>query len=588
MIKIKKIVVLFLISQIFLYPTSSFAHSRVSGTTPSDGSVVLTSPEYFYITFNEKVDIPEKAFKIIDSTGDMIDLNKIEREDEGDGLLVKVYIDKKIKGWSAISYDVISLDGHPINGIVSFTVGKDLASDVEKDNLINTLSKDPLFIYKQLNQFLKYISYLTTFLLIGLLGFIFYISRIGRKNNLDIEDSIIVSSNKITTIIALVGAVSAPIIIFLNTFILNSGEFEDFSIAFSISIGTPTGLSLLIKTSAFFAVSTAALLLVDKKTKIIGKVVFLLGIIALIYSYTLSGHSYLVPKEMLAKVGIMFHNLAGGLWLGGLAILAYLLYKKKISLDEKVLFISGFSFIATISLIILLPASLLLSFTMFTTPSELLTTEYGQRLLLKVGFVFILALIGAYNHYILVPKVKKDGDIKIIKRVISIESLGLFVVLIFTTILTNYGAPAAGGSHISHLGSFDEELSENPELADILPTIARAPYKDGEIELRITPSRAGERNEIEIIVKDKNNYVVSNINSLNLEITIPKVNKKITRKGEKNNIGNWVVESNDFGLDGLWDVEVITNPGSINQDSSSLTIPIKSGKYQNEVGLDNE
>jgi copper transport protein len=587
MIKIK-IVILFLITQIFLYPISSFAHSRVSGTTPSDGSVILTSPEYFYITFNEKVDIPEKAFKLIDSSGEIIELAKIESEDKQEGLLVKVILENKIIGWAAISYEVISKDGHPISGIVSFSVGEDLANEDEKENLISTLSKDPLFLYKQVNQILKYISYLTTFLLIGLLGFITYIAKIGRKNDLDIEESVIVNSNKITTIFALVGAVSAPFIIFLNTFILNSGEFEDFSIAFSISIGTPTGLSLLIKTSAFFAVSTAALLLVDKKTKIIGKVVFLLGIVALIYSYTLSGHSYLVPNEMLAKIAIMFHNLAGGLWLGGLVILAYLLFMKKINLDEKILFISGFSFIATVSLIILLPASILLSFTMFTTPSEIITTEYGQRLLLKVGFVLILVIIGAVNHYILVPKVKKERDIKIIKRVISIESLGLFIVLLFTTMLTNYGAPAAGGSHISHLGSFEEELSENPELADILPTIARAPYKEGEIEVRISPSRAGESNEFEIIVKDKNNFTVSNINSLNLEITIPKVNKKIIREAKKNSIGNWVVRSNDFGLDGLWEIRVITNPGTINQDSSSLTIPIKSGKYKNEVDIENE
>lgn len=88
----------FLITQIFLYPVSSFAHSRVSGTTPSDESVILTSPEYFYITFNEKVDIPEKAFKLIDSSGEIIELDKIESEDKQEGILVKVILENKIIG----------------------------------------------------------------------------------------------------------------------------------------------------------------------------------------------------------------------------------------------------------------------------------------------------------------------------------------------------------------------------------------------------------------------------------------------------------------------------------------------------------
>lgn len=557
--------------------STSFSHSRVSGTTPIDGSVLEKAPESFFVTFNEKVTIPSNGFKIIDSSGNIYVLNNIISKNQGNGMLVEAEIDIDIINWAAISYSVISLDGHQIDGIVSFSVGENLSSAKNRESLLDELSKDPLGIYKKMLQIVKYISYLTSLLIIGLLGFLFFISKVGKKNGYDLEGNIIKYSNNIITTIALIGATAAPLMIFLNTFILNSGEFEDFGIAFSISIGTSTGLSLLIKTSSFFALSTAALLIIDKKTKTIGNIIFLIASIALLYSYTLSGHTDLVPKELLSKISIVLHLLAGGLWLGGLVILSTLLLRKKIESKDKVLFISGFSYVATFSLLLLLPSSVILSYTMFTTPSELLTSEYGNRLLLKIGFVFFLALIGAYNHYVLVPKMKKDESEILIKKVIYLESFGLFIVLFFTSMLTNYGAPAAGGSHITHLGNFNEELSRNPDLADILPTISRAPYKDGEIEVRVEPSRAGVDNRMEIIIKDKNNYVIENIKKVSIEISVPKLNKKIFREAEKNSIGNWEIKSNDFGFSGLWDIDIIINSGSISQEKASLTIPIKAG-----------
>jgi len=579
----RRIILLFLLlfSQMYFYPENSFAHSRVSGTTPSDGSIINVSPESFYITFNEKVTINDKSFKLIDINSEIIDLNNIETTDQGEGVIAKVQIPFKIINWAAISYEVISLDGHTINGVVSFSVGDEYSNIAEEGRLLKILNADPLSIYKNINQVLRYINYIATFLIIGLLGFLSYVSRYSRKNEINIEETFLHSSNKITTFIALSGAVVSPIIIFLNSFILNSGEFEDLGIAFSISVGTPTGLSFLIKTSAFFAICTAALLLIDKKTKFLGKVVFIIGCIATVYSFIYSGHPNLVPKEILSKTALFLHNIAGGLWLGGLVILSYLLYKKKIKNNEKIIFITGFSFLATASLILLVPSSLLLSFTMFTTPSELFTTEYGIRLLMKVSFVFLLAIIGAYNHYILVPKTIETNNIKNIKKVVILESSGLFFVIFLTFSLTNFGAPAAGGSHISHLGTFSEEIASNPKLADLLPTIVRAKYKDGEVEVRINPSRAGEINEFEFIFKDKNNYVVSNINNVTLELIIPKINSKIVRKAEKNSINNWILKTNDIGIDGIWEIKIITNKGDIKQDFTSLTIPIKTALLSN-------
>ena len=582
-----KFVKLLFITIILSIPQISnvYAHSSVSGTTPIDGSNISVSPDEFLITFNEKVTFTEKNFKMIDPNGSISTFSAVESKDMGSGRVARLEFTKKLSGWNAIYWSAISADGHNIEGTVTFTVGN-IISDSSEESLISKLNYDPLDKYRYLSLFLKYLNYVTTFLAVGLLGFIFILRRNSRKLNLDLDELLLEKSGKLITVVATLGAISAPLQIFLNTFILNSGEFEDFSIAFSISIGTPVGLSHLIRTSAYFAFCTAALLILDKKTKNIGKALLLLATLALTYTFTISGHADLVDKESIAKVAILLHNIAGGLWLGSLVIIANSFRYIKNNNEIKIAMIAGFSKVATISLFILFPAGLTLSWTMFNSFTEVINTEYGQKLLLKIGFVALLLLVGAFNHFLLVPKMIKDGDTAKIIKSMKIESLGLFGVLALTALLTNYGAPAAGGSHTSHLGVFSEEISSNPDIQDILPSISRAPYKDGEIEVRTDPSRAGVRNTIEIVVKDSDNYIDNNVKKVSIEIEIPNLeNGKITRELKLNKNKAWQVELDEFGFEGVWNVSVIINSGALSTEKVVVKIPIK--PFKSETGVSN-
>jgi putative copper export protein/methionine-rich copper-binding protein CopC len=562
-----------------------YAHSSVSGTTPSDGSNISVSPEEFLITFNEKVTFTEKNFKMIDSEGNITTFSEVDSRDVENGTLARVKFENKLSGWNAIYWSATSADGHNIEGTVTFTVGNIIA-DGSEQSLVSKLNYDPLDKYRYLSLFLKYLNYVTTFLAVGLLGFIFILRRNSKKLKLDLDELLLEKSGKLITLVATLGAISAPLQIFLNTFILNSGEFEDFSIAFSISIGTPVGLSHLIRTSAYFAFCTAALLILDKKTKNLGKAILLLSAIALMYTFTISGHADLVDKESVAKVAILLHNIAGGLWLGSLAIVANSFRYIKNNNEIKIAVIAGFSKVATASLFILLPAGIALSWSMFNSFAEIFTTEYGQKLLLKIGFVTLLLLVGAYNHFLLVPKMIKDEDTTKIVRSMKIESFGLLGVLALTALLTNYGAPAAGGSHTSHLGVFSEEISSNPDIQDILPSISRAPYKEGEIEVRTDPSRAGVRNTIEVVVKDSDNYIVSNIKKISIEIEIPNLeNGKITRELKQNKNKAWQLELDEFGFEGVWNVSFIINSGALSSEKVLVKIPIK--PFKSELGNSN-
>jgi hypothetical protein len=180
----------------------------------------------------------------------------------------------------------------------------------------------------------------------------------------------------------------------------------------------------------------------------------------------------------------------------------------------------------------------------------------------------------------------KDEDTTKIVRSMKIESFGLLGVLALTALLTNYGAPAAGGSHTSHLGVFSEEVSSNPDIQDILPSISRAPYKEGEIEVRTDPSRAGVRNTIEVVVKDSDNYIISNIKKISIEIEIPNLeNGKITRELKQNKNKAWQLELDEFGFEGVWNVSFIINSGALSSEKVLVKIPIK--PFKSELGNSN-
>ena len=70
--------------------------------------------------------------------------------------------------------------------------------------------------------------------------------------------------------------------------------------------------------------------------------------------------------------------------------------------------------------------------------SPLITSYYGNVLLIKILFVSIILIIGAINKFKIVPNIKVnqlDGQNKL-KSLIEIEMTITFLVLILTSILT--------------------------------------------------------------------------------------------------------------------------------------------------------
>jgi hypothetical protein len=155
----------------------------------------------------------------------------------------------------------------------------------------------------------------------------------------------------------------------------------------------------------------------------------------------------------------------------------------------------------------------------------------------------------------------------------------LLLVIAATTLLTDQGAPAAGGSHVAHLGTVKDtprDPAVGQEIADATPTIARAPFGEGEVEITVLPARAGMVNELTIRFTDSSGAQEFVEGPVSVAVKVPGSDlAPLTRTAEPGEDGTWKVSLSDFGYAGAWDVGVTARVGALTTNEGTVTIPVK-------------
>jgi methionine-rich copper-binding protein CopC len=107
-------------------PAGVFAHAEVIDVSPADGSRSEATPDTFSITFNEQVGLEGDAVRIVDSTGQQVDL----APEVVTGTVVSQALPPLADGWYLATWTVTSADGHILNQASTFGVGA--ASDASR------------------------------------------------------------------------------------------------------------------------------------------------------------------------------------------------------------------------------------------------------------------------------------------------------------------------------------------------------------------------------------------------------------------------------------------------------------------------
>ena len=135
----------------------------------------------------------------------------------------------------------------------------------------------------------------------------------------------------------------------------------------------------------------------------------LLGAALILASFLFDGHTATTEPRWLVAFSDLTHVLTAATWMAGIVMLAVVLSQRKRAqqpLDGTYLAVR-FSTVAAVSLALAGLAGLALTVQILQHPSQLWTTTWGQILIAKVSLVAIVAAIGAYNHYKLIPLLER-------------------------------------------------------------------------------------------------------------------------------------------------------------------------------------
>ena len=96
------------------------AHAVLLETTPGDGEALEQAPESAEPQFNEPVQLIDGAIRLFPSDGDSVTLDARTR----DHAVVISLPDRLADGTYALSYRIVSADGHPVGGAITFHIGE--------------------------------------------------------------------------------------------------------------------------------------------------------------------------------------------------------------------------------------------------------------------------------------------------------------------------------------------------------------------------------------------------------------------------------------------------------------------------------
>jgi len=129
-----------------------------------------------------------------------------------------------------------------------------------------------------------------------------------------------------------------------------------------------------------------------------------LAMLSVVWGSHANGVSVYRPLDLALQ---WLHVVAVGAWIGGLAWL--LLGLRGLGRSDRAVAARRFSTVATVGLAVVLVTGLSRAVAEVGTPANLVHTSFGVVLLIKLGLFCVLVVLGARNHFVLVPAQARGG-----------------------------------------------------------------------------------------------------------------------------------------------------------------------------------
>jgi copper transport protein len=377
------------------------AHASLAFSEPRDGAVLAQAPKTVQLRFNESV--TAGAVNLIDAAGKLRSDATVEAKDEAISVTLPADLPR---GTQIISYRVISQDGHPVSGTVTFSIGEPTANNVPET--AGAGIKDLIWLT-------RIGFYLGLFFGIG--G-VFFLNWIAREN---------VASGLIAAAL-MIGIASAVASLGLQGLdVLGLPLTGVFAAApWKIALGTSFGPSILIAITAL----ALGLIALRGGASARSRALSALALAGVGLSLAVSGHAATAPPEILTRPAVLLHGIGVAFWLGAFAPLVVILWRRQ---GRALPVLQRFSNVAIVVVALLALTGLTLATIQLENFAALVKTKYGIILSIKLGLVAALLILAALNRFRFTPALARDANAtKPLSRSILFEgmlALGILAVV---------------------------------------------------------------------------------------------------------------------------------------------------------------
>ncbi len=404
------------------------AHASLLSTDPTEGEVLEQAPDVVTFTFDEAVDLTSDSVQVFDAQGEPVESSASTRDavvtaDLPGGLGDGTYV---------IAWRVVSADGHPISGSLTFSVGAPSETVVPPPvDETAASAKGDLGIANAA----QYVGLLVAG---GLVVFgCWLVGPAGVPTNARPRlRRFLWWSAALAVLAALVGV---PLAGAYQQGVGLGGILSSEVLDLSLVGDDVLVLGLQVVGLAVALLATRHAHLSDRR-----RLLATAAVAVAVLSPALVGHTRAYEPVWLLVATDVIHLGAGAVWLGGLVGLALTLPALAGREIEAAVVVSRFSTVAATALALLVATGSLLAWRILGSWSALVDTRYGTVLLFKIAVAVVVVALAGYNRFRLVPRVRsavghddRRRAVLGVRDTVVVEGALLLALLAVTGLLVN-------------------------------------------------------------------------------------------------------------------------------------------------------
>lgn len=361
--------------------TAALAHASLDNSVPASGATLVDSPPQIVLDFDENVETALGFIRLFSSSGSRIALPRISRD--ADASIVRVDVPRLGDDTYVVTYRVMSVDGHPVDGALTFQVGvgpKVDVADVVADALADTGTNGAVRTATKIVRLVGYVA-----LGVALAAAFFVLGGV-------VPDGFARRLRRLLAAAAGVLCIATLGLLGLQGATLSGGRLGS---AFEWSTitdvaDTRVGHALLARIVVAAALALAALIAI-RSTEREGPLRFfaVLGFVVLPLSYSFAGHAGVASPSVPSVVASLLHIAVVATWFGGLVLLSVFAPMRNPAT------VKWFSQRAAVMVGVAVVSGIAQSLFIIDDLGGVLDITYGKTLAGKVGIVGAMLLAAA-------------------------------------------------------------------------------------------------------------------------------------------------------------------------------------------------